>query len=91
MTSTFRAILTHPVDDDGVAFDVEGLEAAPIREDLEYGGVRVRTQATMRRHRTCGRCNGPTHPMQHIVLVKDVESGGPISRVSELNGVARPI
>ncbi len=44
---TFRAILTQPVDDDGVAFDVDGLEVAPIREDLEYGGVRVRTQAAI--------------------------------------------
>jgi hypothetical protein len=43
----FRAILTHPVDDDGVAFDIDGLEAAPIREDIEYGGVRVRTEATI--------------------------------------------
>jgi hypothetical protein len=44
---TFRAILTQPVGDDGVAFDVDGLEVAPIREELEYGGVRVRTQATI--------------------------------------------
>lgn len=42
---TFRAILTQPVDDDGVAFDVDGLEAALIREDLEYGGVRIRCRA----------------------------------------------
>lgn len=34
MRSIFRAILTQPVDD-GVVFDVNGLEAAPIREDLE--------------------------------------------------------
>jgi predicted nucleotidyltransferase component of viral defense system len=44
---TLRAILTQPVDDDGVVFDIAGLEAAPIREDLEYGGVRVRTHATI--------------------------------------------
>jgi hypothetical protein len=40
---TFRAICTQPVDDDGVVFDVDGLEAEPIREDVEYGGVRIRT------------------------------------------------
>jgi Nucleotidyl transferase AbiEii toxin, Type IV TA system len=35
------------VADDGVIFDVAALEAAPIREELEYGGVRVRTTATI--------------------------------------------
>lgn len=44
---TFRAICTEPVEDDGVVFDVDRLEAEPIREDLEYSGVRVRTQATI--------------------------------------------
>jgi len=44
---TFREICEQPVSDDGVAFDVDGIEATPIREDLEYGGVRVRTRATI--------------------------------------------
>jgi predicted nucleotidyltransferase component of viral defense system len=43
----FRAICSQPVEDDGVIFDIERLEAAPIREDVEYGGVRVRTRATV--------------------------------------------
>lgn len=43
----FRTICTYPVDDDGVQFDVVALDAAPIREDIEYGGVRVRTQANI--------------------------------------------
>lgn len=43
----FRAICEQAVADDGVAFDVDGIEATPIREDLEYGGVRVRTCATI--------------------------------------------
>jgi len=30
-----------------VTFDVAALEATPIREELEYGGVRVRTTATI--------------------------------------------
>lgn len=43
----FRAICAQPVDDDGVVFDVDALEAEPIREDVEYGGVRIRTRATI--------------------------------------------
>jgi predicted nucleotidyltransferase component of viral defense system len=66
---TFRAILTQPVDDDGVAFDVDGLEAAPIREDLEYGGVRVRTQATIA---------GARIPIQVDVGFGDAITPGPI-------------
>jgi len=65
----FRAILTQPVDDDGVAFDVDGLEAAPIREDLESGGVRVRTQATIA---------GARIPIQVDVGFGDAITPGPI-------------
>jgi hypothetical protein len=36
-----------PVDDDGVVFDVDGLETAPIREEVEYGSVRIRTTAAI--------------------------------------------
>ena len=43
----FRAICTTPAPEDGVIFDVEGLEARPIRNEAEYGGVRVRTTATI--------------------------------------------
>lgn len=43
----FRAICSQPVEDDGVVFDTERLEVAPIREEIEYGGVRVRTRATV--------------------------------------------
>jgi hypothetical protein len=66
---TFRAILTQPVDDDGVAFDVDGLEVAPIREDLEYGGVRVHTQATIA---------GARIPIQVDVGFGDAITPGPI-------------
>jgi hypothetical protein len=66
---TFRAILTQPVDDDGVAFDIAGLEAASIREDLEYGGVRVRTQATIA---------GARIPIQVDVGFGDAITPGPI-------------
>ena len=40
-------ILAVAVGDDGVVFDIQGLEAASIREGIEYGGVRVRTTATI--------------------------------------------
>lgn len=35
--------------EDGVTFDGEGLRARPIREELEYGGVRLQTTATLAR------------------------------------------
>jgi predicted nucleotidyltransferase component of viral defense system len=37
------------VVDDGITFDNAALRIAPIREDLEYGGLRIRTTATMAR------------------------------------------
>jgi predicted nucleotidyltransferase component of viral defense system len=43
----FREICGQTVVDDGVAFDVDRIEATPIREDLEYSGVRIRTRATI--------------------------------------------
>jgi hypothetical protein len=52
-----------------VTFDVDGLEAAPIREDLEYGGVRVRTQATIA---------GARIPIQVDVGFGDAITPGPI-------------
>ena len=47
IAETFRAICAQAVADDGVTFDVAALTAAPIREEVEYGGVRVRTTATI--------------------------------------------
>ncbi|WP_256367083.1 nucleotidyl transferase AbiEii/AbiGii toxin family protein [Acidisoma sp. S159] len=47
ITDTFRAICSQPVGDDGVTFDVAALLAVPIYEEAEYGGVRVRTTATI--------------------------------------------
>ncbi len=47
IAETFRAICAQPVADDGVTFDVAALTAAPIREEAEYGSVRVRTTATI--------------------------------------------
>ena len=47
IADTFRVICAQPVADDGVVFDGAALEAASIREAAEYGGVRVRTTATI--------------------------------------------
>lgn len=47
VADTFKAICSTAAPDDGVTFDIKGLTAAPIREDLEYGGVRVQTHAVI--------------------------------------------
>jgi predicted nucleotidyltransferase component of viral defense system len=39
--SVFSDVLAVEVDDDGVRFDAGTLEVGPIREEQEYGGVRV--------------------------------------------------
>jgi predicted nucleotidyltransferase component of viral defense system len=43
---TFREVLAIPADD-GVEFDGDALRASPIREELEYGGVRLRCTASL--------------------------------------------
>ncbi len=43
---TFREIMAVEVDD-GVAFDVENLRVEAIREEVEYGGSRLRTSAAL--------------------------------------------
>ncbi len=47
IAETFRAICAEQVADDGVVFDGAALQATPIREEVDYGGVRVRTTATI--------------------------------------------
>jgi len=47
IADTFRTICGQPVADDGVIFDSASLQAAAIREEVDYGGVRVRTTATI--------------------------------------------
>ncbi|MGY3539840.1 putative nucleotidyltransferase component of viral defense system [Bradyrhizobium sp. USDA 4515] len=46
MLATFRDILTLNVDD-GVEFDANALRVDRIREELEYGGLRLRTAASI--------------------------------------------
>ena len=65
----FRDICTQPVDEDGVVFSVDALEAEPIREDVEYGGVRICTQAMIA---------GARIPIQVDVGFGDAITPGPI-------------
>jgi predicted nucleotidyltransferase component of viral defense system len=46
MVSTFREICAVPFDD-AVVFDVEAVEIDRVREELEYGGLRIKTNATV--------------------------------------------
>lgn len=50
MLAVWRDICTIPADD-GITFDGDELRASPIREDMEYGGIRLRTTATIARAR----------------------------------------
>ncbi len=47
LREVFVDLLGRVMPDDGVVFDVEGLHVGPIRDDQEYGGVRVTTTATI--------------------------------------------
>jgi len=46
MVRTFQEICAVPFDD-GVVFDTEAVEIDRIREELEYGGLRIKTNATV--------------------------------------------
>src|SRR5690606_32772493 len=46
MLAVFREILTIDAND-GVIFDVNALRVDRIREELEYGGLRLRTTASI--------------------------------------------
>jgi predicted nucleotidyltransferase component of viral defense system len=50
MLAVFREIFAIVLDD-GITFDVEGLRVDLIREELEYGGVRLRTTGLLARAR----------------------------------------
>lgn len=50
LLAVWKEICAIPADD-GIAFDGHGLLASPIREDMEYGGVRLRTTANIARAR----------------------------------------
>jgi predicted nucleotidyltransferase component of viral defense system len=46
LLATFREIMAVELDD-GVSFDLKGLKIEAIREELEYGGSRLRTTAAL--------------------------------------------
>lgn len=69
VADTFRTICSTTVPDDGVTFDIEGLTAAPIREDLEYGGVRVQTYAVI---------DGARIPIQVDIGFGDIITPAPV-------------
>ncbi|QNQ09653.1 nucleotidyl transferase AbiEii/AbiGii toxin family protein [Sphingomonas alpina] len=50
LRDAFAEIMAIDVDD-GLVFDIEGLRATAIREEMEYGGVRLRTTAYLERSR----------------------------------------
>jgi predicted nucleotidyltransferase component of viral defense system len=47
MLAVFREICATPVEDDGLVFDLDGLRVDQIREELAYGGLRLRTTAQL--------------------------------------------
>ena len=47
VTSIILQILTTAVEDDGIVFDIESVHAEEIRENEEYGGIRVTFTATL--------------------------------------------
>lgn len=51
LAETFREICVVEAPDDGVTFDAGALRAEAIREDTEYGGIRIRTNAFIDRAR----------------------------------------
>ncbi|BEV47156.1 nucleotidyl transferase AbiEii/AbiGii toxin family protein [Afipia carboxidovorans] len=65
----FQEICGQPVDDDGVVFDIGAITAVPIREDVEYGGIRVRTSATIA---------GARVPIQVDIGFGDAVTPGPV-------------
>jgi predicted nucleotidyltransferase component of viral defense system len=50
MVKTFKDICAVPFND-GVVFDLDGVQIDRIREELEYGGLRIKTSATVDRAR----------------------------------------
>ena len=47
LVEVFRALCELEVEDDGLIFDSQSVQAALIREEMEYGGIRVRLAATL--------------------------------------------
>lgn len=65
----FRGIFSTDVPDDGVVFDVAGMLVEPIRDQANYGGVRVKTSASIA---------GAKVPIQIDIGFGDAITPGPI-------------
>lgn len=72
IADTFKVICATAVPDDGVGFDAEKLTAVPIRDHVEYGGVRVQTRAVI---------DGARIPIQVDIGFGDVITPGPVEMV----------
>lgn len=64
---------------DGITFDGAALNVTPIREDMEYGGVRLRTTAALagapgeRKFELCGRHPAVDRPLLRVRYPSAVE------------------
>lgn len=47
VADAMRQVIDTPVEDDGLSFDADSMTAAGIREEQEYGGIRVRLVAML--------------------------------------------
>jgi len=66
----FRDICRVPVEEDGVTFDPESVQVEPIRDDTEYGGLRVTL---------AGELSGARIPVQADVGVGDAVTPGAVT------------
>jgi hypothetical protein len=69
LATIFREVCSTAVPDDGVQFDIERIAVAPIREEAEYGGVRVQTHALL---------DGARIPIQIDIAFGDIVTPAPV-------------
>lgn len=69
IAARFREIFGTEVPDDGVIFDIAGMLIEPIRDQADYGGVRVKTSASIA---------GAKVPIQIDIGFGDAITPGPI-------------
>ncbi len=68
LVEVFRDVCRVEVEDDGLRFDPQSVQAGAIREEMEYGGIRVRLTATL---------DGARIPLQVDVGFGDAVSPAP--------------
>lgn len=69
IAARFREIFGTEVPDDGVIFDISGMLIEPIRDQADYGGIRVKTSASIA---------GAKVPIQIDIGFGDAITPGPI-------------